>query len=79
MPLLHGVHILILRLSHLCCPGVISLQAMGIRVGEEAMQEATAASAQATQLLDMLLPALLSAFRLVLLAWCMHTAVHLQL
>jgi len=42
--------------------GVISLAAMGIGVGDEATQEASAAAATATQLLDALLPALLSAF-----------------
>jgi len=36
---------------------------MGIGVGDEATQEASAAAATATQLLDTLLPALLSAFR----------------
>ncbi|KAF5841975.1 armadillo-type protein [Dunaliella salina] len=43
--------------------GVISLTAMGIGVDEDATQEASAAAASATQLLDTLLPALLSAFR----------------
>jgi hypothetical protein len=43
--------------------GVISLTAAGLSVSSEAAQEAATAAQHATQLLDQLFPALLSAFR----------------
>lgn len=43
--------------------GVISLAAIGVEVGDEAVAEASAAAQRATAMLDALFPAVLSAFR----------------
>lgn len=65
---------------HACTPGVISLNAMGLGVSEDAADEAQAAASQATGMLDVLFPAVLSAFRCAWVAWGhgRHGPVHVS-
>jgi hypothetical protein len=54
-----------LLLAPLWLTGVISMTALGLGVSDEAAQEASSAAQHASDLLDQLFPALMSAFRYV--------------